>query len=67
MKILQLDQPLYEYLTHIIKSYSSAGIDPEEALALHHTWQAIKSAVDTKDLVPEEPVPAPPVSVEDSI
>ncbi len=43
MKILMLQDDLFSYLQHVVKSYANAGIDPEEGLGLYHLSQAFKN------------------------
>lgn len=43
MKAIRVDLPpeLHEYLTTVIRKYSSAGIDPEEGMILFHLWEFV--------------------------
>jgi hypothetical protein len=44
MKIVVLQDDLFGYLQHVVRSYAGNGVDPEEGLALYHLNQAIKGA-----------------------
>jgi hypothetical protein len=49
MKVLILQDDLFEYLNHIVRSYAAAGIPPEEGLALYHLHVATKTAQTVAD------------------
>lgn len=44
MKIVVLQDDLFVYLQHVVRSYAGGGVDPKEGLALYHLDQAIESA-----------------------
>jgi hypothetical protein len=44
VKVIQLEPDVYEYLIHVVKVHAGAGIQPEEAIALHLLWQGIQTA-----------------------
>jgi hypothetical protein len=44
MRVLILQDDLFTYLQHIVRSYAAAGIDPEEGMALFQLNQALKGA-----------------------
>lgn len=44
MKIVVLQDDLFGYLQHVVRTYAGNGVDPEECLALYHLNQAIKGA-----------------------
>lgn len=41
MKILQMPDPLHEYLLRVVESYSKSGIHPEEGFALYKLWEIV--------------------------
>ena len=53
MKIISLNDDLYDYLGLVVKRYAGGGIDLDEGLGLYHLWQALKGAVDTAELLPQ--------------
>jgi hypothetical protein len=69
MKVIRVDLPpeLHEYLTTVIKRYSSAGIDPEEGMILFHLWDFVAKRAQVIELdMPKAttaPTPQPPVQV----
>jgi hypothetical protein len=44
MKILILQDDLFEYLNHVVRSHAGGGISPEEGLAVYQLDLAIKGA-----------------------
>ena len=44
MRILILQDGLYEYLAHVVKAYANGGIDPEEGQALYFLAKAVNGA-----------------------
>lgn len=50
MKIIQLVDPLYDYLVHMIEEHGSRGIHPQEGLALNRLWDA---AVNRATTIPD--------------
>jgi hypothetical protein len=44
MRILILQDGLYEYLAHVVKAYANGGIDPEEGQALYFLDKAVNGA-----------------------
>ncbi len=44
MKILIINDDLLEYLKHIVTVHASAGITPEEGMALYHAHRALVEA-----------------------
>lgn len=44
MKVLVLQDELYEYLQHVVRKYAASGIDPEEGQALYLLHNAVRSA-----------------------
>jgi len=44
MKIITLDQELYDYLLHVVTSYTRAGIDPQEGRFAFDLWSRVKQA-----------------------
>jgi hypothetical protein len=44
MKIIMLQDDLYEYLNRVVHVHAGAGINPEEGLAIYHLYQALKLA-----------------------
>lgn len=52
LKVLVLPDNLYEYLNHVVHSYSRAGHEPEEGLAIYQLNQAVGEAqsVDVSNL-----------------
>lgn len=42
MKVIQIPDPLYDYLLHVIEAHASSGIHPEEGLALNQLWISVK-------------------------
>jgi hypothetical protein len=72
MKILVLQDDIFGYLQHIVKSYAAQGIDLNEGLGLHHIAQAFKAvqSVDETQVAKVQTgevagVPVAAVSVED--
>lgn len=49
MKILMLQDDLFDYLNRVVYSHAASGINPEEGLAIYHLHQAIKSAQSVDD------------------
>ena len=45
MRIIQLPDPLHEYLVHVVEKHAASGIHPEEGLALSKLWEAVTRAV----------------------
>ena len=52
MRILVLPDNLYEYLQHVVRAHSVAGIEPEEGLAIYQLNQHVTAAqsVDVSNL-----------------
>jgi hypothetical protein len=44
MKVLILQDELFDYIKHIVRTYAAGGINPEEGLAIYNVHQAIKGA-----------------------
>jgi hypothetical protein len=42
MKVIQLQDSLYDYLVHLIES---AGVHPREGIAIYHLWEAVTKNV----------------------
>jgi len=41
MQVIQLPDPLHEYLIHVIEKYAASGIHPEEGLAVSRLYEAV--------------------------
>jgi hypothetical protein len=61
MKVIRVDLPpeLHEYLTTVIKRYSSAGIDPEEGMILFHLWDFVAKRAQVIELEMAKATAAP--------
>lgn len=44
MKVLLLPDNLYDYLQHVVRAHASAGIEPEEGLAIYQLNQHVSQA-----------------------
>lgn len=44
MRVLILQDDLYQYLTAVVQNYAHSGINPEEGMALYHLNRAIVGA-----------------------
>lgn len=66
MKVIQLPDPLYDYLVHLIES---AGVHPREGVAIYHLWEAVtKNAthIDDAEVRKMAAAGAPPTEALDS-
>jgi len=43
MRLIILQEELYEYLCYVVESYAKRGIDPREGLSLYHLHRAVRS------------------------
>lgn len=43
MRVIQLPDLLYDYLLEVVELHTRRGIHPEEGLAAHQLWGAIKN------------------------
>ena len=43
MKIIQLVDPVYDYLLHVIEAHGARGIHPDEGMAINRLWDAVKN------------------------
>lgn len=64
---LELPVEIHEYLTHVIKTYSASGLDPNEGMILFHLWDFVTRRGKVVELEAKEPFVPPqgprPVSI----
>lgn len=51
MKLIQLPDPLHEYLIHVVEKHAASGIHPEEGLAVSKLWEAVTRAATIDEAV----------------
>jgi hypothetical protein len=44
LKVVQMDEKVFDYLLHVVENYAKGGIVPNEGMALYLLWQAINEA-----------------------